>query len=91
MVTNVSGTFTGGETFKLVNAAVYSGAFSTVTLPALGPNLVWNTNQLNTAGIINVVNTAPQRRRFLGRCPCRTASLYVRAAATARRTDFIIC
>src|SRR5262249_10707520 len=48
-----------GDSFKLFDAASYSGAFSSVTLPPLGANLAWNTNNLNTAGIVSVVSTLP--------------------------------
>jgi len=60
VVTNLSGTFIGGETFKLFNAASYSGMFAT-NLPALAAGLVWNTNNLTVNGTIsiNVITLPP--------------------------------
>ena len=58
IVTNVGGAqLAAGDSFKLFNAASYSGAFSSVKLPALPFGLAWNTNSLNTAGTISVVLT----------------------------------
>ena len=55
---NVSGTaLAAGNSFQIFNAAVYSGSFTTITLPTLGAGLAWNTNQLNSSGIISVVST----------------------------------
>ena len=59
IVSNVSGTLAVGDSFRLFNAASYSGAFSTVILPALDTGRAWNTNQLNTAGVISVVSSTP--------------------------------
>ena len=58
IVSNISGTLAAGDSFKLVDAATYSGSFSTVILPSLNAGLVWNTNSLNSSGIISVVSTA---------------------------------
>jgi autotransporter-associated beta strand protein len=43
-----------GDTFKLFNAANYSGAFAALTLPPLGPGLKWATNNLAVNGSIAV-------------------------------------
>ncbi len=61
IVTNIGGTsIAAGDSFKLFNAASYSGTFANVKLPTLTFGLAWNTNSLNTAGIISVVvNTTP--------------------------------
>ncbi len=61
IVTNIGGAqLAAGDSFKLFNAASYSGTFSSVNLPALPVGLAWNTNSLNTAGIISVaLNTTP--------------------------------
>ncbi len=60
VVSNVGGTpLAAGDTFQLFNAASYSGAFASVQLPALAAGLIWNTNQLNTAGVISVAVNAP--------------------------------
>jgi autotransporter-associated beta strand protein len=61
IVTNIGVSALGaGDSFKLFNAAGYSGAFSKVILPSLPAGLVWNANALNTAGTLSVVvATAP--------------------------------
>lgn len=56
-VTNL-GTLAAGSTFKLFNAQNYVGAFSSVSLPPLGANLVWS-NSLAVNGTIQVVNALP--------------------------------
>ncbi len=59
-VSNIGGTQLGvGDSFKLFDAASYSGAFSSAVLPTLGANLAWNTNNLNTSGTISVVSILP--------------------------------
>ncbi|OYV05012.1 MAG: hypothetical protein CFE26_13850, partial [Verrucomicrobiales bacterium VVV1] len=45
-----------GDSFDLFGATTHSGSFTTVNLPTLPSGLVWNTTQLNTAGIILVEN-----------------------------------
>ena len=57
-VTNLSGTLTTGDTFKLFSAQDYEGSFSTVTLPALGANLAWS-NTLAINGSIQVITNPP--------------------------------
>lgn len=58
-VTDINGTPTGGQTFKLFSAASYAGAFAVTNLPALSGSLFWNTTNLNVNGTISVVSTAP--------------------------------
>jgi T5SS/PEP-CTERM-associated repeat protein len=58
IVTNLSGSLTNGDTFKLFASSNYSGAFSTVILPALSPGLFW-TNKLALDGTIRVFNRDP--------------------------------
>jgi rhamnogalacturonan endolyase len=56
MVTNVStNTLVAGNSFKLFDAAGFSGSFSAPVLPPLSNGLLWNTNLLNTNGLISVV------------------------------------
>ncbi len=56
VVTNVSGSPPAlGDSFQLFNAENYAGAFTSLTLPTLATKLCWNTNLLNTSGIISVV------------------------------------
>jgi autotransporter-associated beta strand protein len=58
-VTNVGGTaFAAGDSFKLFNAAGYSGSFSSFNLPSLSAGLGWNTGALNTSGVLSVVVNA---------------------------------
>ncbi len=58
IVTNAgSSQFAAGDTFKLFDATNIAGAFSSVQLPALPFGLAWNTNTLNSAGIISVALT----------------------------------
>jgi autotransporter-associated beta strand protein len=56
VVTNLSGTLTAGDSFKLFNAGTYSGAFTSFSLPALLTGLAWNTNAL-TNGTLSVIAT----------------------------------
>lgn len=46
-----------GDSFNLFDWGTKAGTFATVTLPALGPNLIWNTSQLYTTGTITVGTT----------------------------------
>lgn len=56
-VTNIStNTLALGDSFDLLNAGTFSGNFSAKTLPALATNLVWDTSQLATNGIIFVAS-----------------------------------
>jgi rhamnogalacturonan endolyase len=59
IVSNLSGTLVAGDSFKLFNAASYSGGFAKVILPSLGSGLAWNTNTLNTNGVLAVISTVP--------------------------------
>jgi len=43
------------QTFQLFNAATYSGSFTNLVLPSLPVGLAWNTNRLNTAGVLSIV------------------------------------
>src|SRR6185369_7373892 len=47
-----------GDSFNLFDAATYSGAFATLTLPALGAGLAWDSSQLIVDGTIRVSTTA---------------------------------
>jgi fibronectin-binding autotransporter adhesin len=57
-VTNIAGTLAVGQTFELFLGSSYSGAFSTINLPALAAGLAWNTNLLGN-GTLQVVATTP--------------------------------
>ena len=56
-VNNLGGTLAAGDSFKVFNAASYTGTFSQVT-PVPGPGLAWDTTGLNT-GTIKVVASGP--------------------------------
>jgi autotransporter-associated beta strand protein len=66
VVSNSSGVLAAGDTFQLFTATSYSGSFSTVILPSLNAGLAWDTNQLNFAGTISVVSTAPANPPVFG-------------------------
>jgi autotransporter-associated beta strand protein len=56
IVTNIGVTaLTNGDSFKLFNAASYSGAFAKLILPSLPAGLGWNTNSINTSGTLSVI------------------------------------
>lgn len=64
IVTNISGiALAAGDSFKLFNAAGYSGSFNYLILSSLPAGLGWNTNSLNTNGTLSVVVIA---RPFIG-------------------------
>ncbi len=56
MVTNLSGTLTNGDTFKLFSAAAYGGAFSSFSATAPGPGLKWNLHRLPVDGVLQVLS-----------------------------------
>jgi len=65
IVTNIGvSALASGDTFKLFNAGSYNGTFANVILPSLGANLAWNTNGLNTNGVISVVTYTPAPPAF---------------------------
>lgn len=60
VISNLAGTLTATDSFKLYNASSYNGAFSAMVPATPGPGLLWNTNQLDVNGtllIANIVNT----------------------------------
>ena len=63
-LTNLSGAFAPGDSFKLFNATSYTGAFSNIVPVIPDVNLAWNTNGLNT-GVVSVVSL-PTRPPQLG-------------------------
>lgn len=59
-LTNISGMpLAAGNSFKLFNAAGYSGAFAAISPATPGAGLTWNTNALSSSGVISVVSSAP--------------------------------
>ena len=59
IVTNAGGGLQANDSFTLFRASAFSNAFSVVSLPPLNAGLAWNTNRLNTAGILSVVSSSP--------------------------------
>jgi autotransporter-associated beta strand protein len=60
VVTNIGASaLAAGDSFQLFSAAGYSGAFAEMVLPPLPGNLFWNTNTLNSSGILSVVTLTP--------------------------------
>jgi autotransporter-associated beta strand protein len=58
LVTNIGVTpLAGNQSFQLFTAAGCIGAFAQVLLPSLPFGLGWDTNQLNSAGLLSVVVT----------------------------------
>ncbi len=57
VVTNLSGTFTNGETFHLFSSTTYTSAFGSLVLPST-PGLTW-TNNLAVNGTLTVGVTGP--------------------------------
>jgi fibronectin-binding autotransporter adhesin len=59
VVTNAGASaLANGDNFQLFNAANFAGAFSSLVLPSLATNLLWNTNALMTSGTLSVVTLA---------------------------------
>ena len=57
VVTNIgTNALVVGDSFPLFNASAYAGSFSTLVLPTLASNLVWNTSTLATNGTISVAS-----------------------------------
>lgn len=58
VVSNLAGTLTTSDSFKIFNASSYSGAFTSVT-PAPGAGLAWDTSTLATDGTLRVKTAGP--------------------------------
>jgi hypothetical protein len=53
---NISGSpLAAGNSFQIFSAAQYSGSFSSIVPASAGGGLVWDTSQLASSGIVNVV------------------------------------
>ena len=62
VVTNLTSDTTplaAGDRFTLFGAGAYAGSFSKLSLPPLGANLIWNTNQLAVNGTLAVASLVP--------------------------------
>jgi autotransporter-associated beta strand protein len=53
-LTNLSGTLTPADTFKLFDASAYAGAFAALSPASPGAGLVWNTNTLTGDGTLRI-------------------------------------
>ena len=51
-LTNLSGSLTAGDSFKLFSAGAYSGTFANIVPPTTGTGLAWDTSQLTTSGTL---------------------------------------
>ncbi len=59
VLSNLSGSISASNVFKLFSANIYRGAFAALSPVSPGPELAWNTNSLNTDGALRVVSTVP--------------------------------
>ena len=64
VITNLSGTLTNGDSFKLFNASSYTGAFSTIVPATPASGLAWNTNQLASNGTLSVMTAVRAHPTF---------------------------
>ncbi|HEX5222383.1 MAG TPA: autotransporter-associated beta strand repeat-containing protein, partial [Verrucomicrobiae bacterium] len=66
VVSNLGGTLAEGDAFKLFDATpgAYFGAFEFMELPALGPDLYWDTSGLVVDGTIRVYKPRPSIQSF---------------------------
>lgn len=58
VVTNRAGTLALNDSFKIFDAATYSGSFSSFVLPNLAGGLGWKTTTLSSNGTISVVSVS---------------------------------
>lgn len=56
-LTNVSGSYSSGQSFSLFAATNYSGAFAALSPAAPGPGLRWDTYALGISGVLRVFST----------------------------------
>ena len=59
-MTNLSGTLTEGDSFKILSAGSFSGNFAALNLPSLAYGLGWKTNTVATNGVLTVINIQPR-------------------------------
>ena len=58
-LSNLAGTITASNAFKLFSANSYTGSFAALMPSNPGPNLAWNTNTIATDGTLRVLSTLP--------------------------------
>jgi autotransporter-associated beta strand protein len=56
-VSNLAGTFVGGESYQLFNSGAFTSSFATMNLPALNAGLGWKFNP--TTGTLTVLSAPP--------------------------------
>lgn len=95
-VTNLSGTLVANDSFKIFDAAAYTGAFNNFILPALNASLAWNTAGLITNGTITVINSgvlppAPDAPTNLSAAPASYSQINLTwTDASTNETSFLI-
>ncbi|MBW8864812.1 MAG: autotransporter-associated beta strand repeat-containing protein, partial [Verrucomicrobia bacterium] len=57
VVTNLAGSYVSGDSFKLFDAASYTGSFSSIVPAIPAPGFAWNTSQLGVSGTLSIVAT----------------------------------
>jgi autotransporter-associated beta strand protein len=63
-LSNLNGTISATNTFKLFSAATYQGTFSGILPLEPGPDLAWNTNTLATDGTLRITSKIPTPINF---------------------------
>lgn len=56
-LTNVSGSYSAGQSFSLFAATNYAGAFAALIPASPGPGLQWDTNEFSVDGVLRVFST----------------------------------
>jgi autotransporter-associated beta strand protein len=90
-VTNLSGTLVAGDSFKLFDAAGYTGTFATIVPGFPGAGLVWDTSTLTSDGTLRIVGCGPSiLTQPLGRAAIvgSAASFSVTAATQLGKTNY---
>jgi autotransporter-associated beta strand protein len=88
VITNLGGALTNRDSFQLFNAANYTGNFTSLTLPVIATNLLWNTNALASAGRISVI--APAAPNFAGIQLNTDGSLVISGTGGADSWPFVL-
>ena len=83
-VTASGDALTAGDSFQLFGAGGYSGAFTTLNLPALNAGLFWNTSGLLSTGTITVSAAAPANLSGAGYTPGGGFQLQLASSAGAQ-------
>jgi len=73
-LSNLAGTITALNAFKLFSATSYRGAFAALNPASPGPGLAWNTNTLAADGTLRVVSTSPAMIALSRAAPCAPPS-----------------